>query len=92
MPEFKVGQKVRVRCEVQPGPFENEKLITLNTIHGPISGFLGAHDLESVEGEIGYVRAIVLNSTEKFVTVRLQGSFFTTNGLAELAPEEALAA
>ena len=92
MSDFSVGQEVLVRCAIHPGPFEDEKLITLNTIHGPISGFLPVDELENVKNDTGFVPGIVLEIAADYVTIRLKGSFFTTNGIARLAPEEALAA
>ena len=56
--EFKAGDFVGVFCEVQPGPFGGEKLITVDTIEGPISGFIKEEELRQI-GERWQVRGKV---------------------------------
>jgi hypothetical protein len=86
-----VGQEVRIPCKVQPGPFSGEPLITFDSIDGPVSGFVNGEELENVSGQPvirGTIRAIATDSLEVWV----RGSFFTTNGLANVSPTSAMAA
>ena len=85
------GAVVGIPCEVKPGPFSEELLISLDTVNGPISGFVQNSELKQ-QGEQWYVRAIVEAIEADGITVRIHGSFFTTNGIATISPEAALAA
>ena len=84
---FEVGQDVRVSCSVSPGPFPDERLVTVETVDGPISGFVHSEDLIEKEKESGFLAGRVVAWDGEIVTVRLRGSFFTTNGLADVARE-----
>jgi len=90
MPRIKVGDLIGVLCEVQPGPFPNERVVTIETIDGPISGFVREENVrKSKRGWI--VRAEVRGiGKDDIVLVQIQGSFFTTNGVASV-PKRQLA-
>jgi hypothetical protein len=86
-----VGQQVWIRCKVQPGPFSEEPLVTIESIDGPISGFVQSEELKTgVEGDS--VRGFVRSIEPKFIEVWIKGSFFTTNGLTNVSREMAIAA
>ena len=84
MQKFAVGQTVRIPCEVQRGAFPTEKLVTLETAEGPISGFVRAENVVGIKGHDGFIEATVEAISSDTVTVFLRGSFFTTTGLAYL--------
>jgi hypothetical protein len=84
MPNFSRGQSVRIRCEVQKGAFPTEMMVIFDTVDGPISGFVRSENVERIEGHEGYIRATVKEISGEILTVMVQGSFFTTNGLAYL--------
>ena len=77
------------RCKVQPGPFSDENLVTIESVSGPVSGFVVTDELR--EGP-PRVRGIVHRVTKDFVEVWIKGSFFTTNGLTNVDPDLAMAA
>jgi hypothetical protein len=85
MATFARGQAVEILCEVQPGPFPRELLVTFQSIEGPVSGFVGEDTLRRVDGETGYLGAIVREVSDEALTVLVKGAFFTTTGLAYLA-------
>ena len=87
-----VGQEVWIRCTVQPGPFSDEPLVTFESIEGPVSGFIKTDELKTGARGKTSVRGIVRNIEKTFVEVWVRGSFFTTNGLANVRPELAMAA
>jgi hypothetical protein len=91
MPTFKVGDFVGVKCEVQPGPFSGERLVTIETVDGGISGFVRESELR-LTGQQWWVRAKVLQISEETLQVRVYGSFLTTNGLASVPQRIAMAA
>jgi hypothetical protein len=91
MSEMSVGDAVGIQCDVRPGPFSGEKLITLETVDGPISGFVLETNLKQV-GTQWYVRAVIQDIEQDVLTVRVRGSFFTTNGLASVPRQYAMAA
>jgi len=81
MPTFKPGDAVAVPATVQPGAFPGEHLVTVLTSSGPVSGFVRDQDIVEPNKTI---HAIVRESTISSLSVQLAGSYFTTNGLAEL--------
>ena len=91
MPEMKVGDVIGVECIVQPGPFSDERLITFDTTDGPISRFVQEAELRQV-GKTWLVRAVIMAVRDDFLEVRVRGSFFTTNGLANIQKRHAVAA
>jgi hypothetical protein len=92
---FNEGERVGVPCTIQPGPFADEKLITVEAKDGPLSGFANqANLLPADEQGHGFVKGIVVQSSTDSITVKLFGSFFTTalgmasvrrNGLTRIA-------
>lgn len=78
---FNVGDLVGVPCVIQAGPFPDEKLVTVETSDGPISGFVKESSIQidnPVDPEHGHVKGTVVAATEETLTVKLFGSFFTT--------------
>ena len=92
---FKEGELVGVPCTIQLGPFPDEKLITVETEDGPLSGFVKqANLLVTDDNSHGCVKGVVVESSTDSITVKLFGSFFTTalgmasvrrNGLTRIA-------
>lgn len=84
MGRFDRGQRVLVPCEIQPGPFPAEWLVTVSSDRGKVSGFVKASFLVNESGlpppapGSAYLMGIVEAATNDQVTVRLPGSFFTT--------------
>ena len=83
------GQKVLVRTDVRSGAFPDEKLVTVKTEGGPISGFTKA-DYVVVRKGNPYLMAEVKKVSKNTLTVRLFGSFFTTTGLADIPKSDAI--
>ncbi|MGH8614449.1 MAG: hypothetical protein ACREYF_21115 [Gammaproteobacteria bacterium] len=83
MSNFTIGQTVKIPCEVQRGAFPTELLVTFDTAEGPVSGFVRKEGVEG-EGHEGFIRATVTAVSSDTLTVMVQGSFFTTTGLAYL--------
>lgn len=92
MPKIEPGRAARVLCHVRPGPFSEERLITLDTIDGPISGFVGVDELERARDGGWFVKCVVRSVEADVVCVWIRGSFFTTNGLANIPRAQAMAA
>jgi hypothetical protein len=83
-----VGQQVWIPCKVQPGPFSEEPLVTVDSIDGPLTGFVNLDELK----EDRFVRGLVRSIARDHIEVWIRGSFFTTNGLANVSAELAIAA
>ena len=90
MPAMNVGDVIGVQCIVQPGPFSDERLITFDTTNGPISGFVEEAELRQM-GKKWLVRAVIMAVHDDFLEVVVKGSFFTTNGLANVQKRHAVA-
>jgi len=87
MRNFKPGQEVNVPCNIQPGAFADERLITIHTDKGDISGFVKAAYLTNPQTTSGHVRGRVVEVERDAIKVRLPGSFFTTAlGVASVSP------
>ena len=78
MQDLKKGDLVAIPCTVQMGPFPDEKLVTVETTEGPISGFVKLPNLHLKDDENGFVRGLVVSVAETTITAQLYGSFFTT--------------
>ena len=87
MTRLERGEEVRIPCDVKQGAFPDEHLITIDTISGPVSGFVTSDKILRLEGETGYIQGVVQDVTEDTVIVWMRGSFFTTTGLAYLSRE-----
>lgn len=83
MPTFNPGESIAIRCKIQPGPFPDEFLVTVETTEGPIAGFVRKEGTIERGGERLLV-GVVVKATSEFLEVRLKGSYFTTTGLADL--------
>lgn len=93
MPKFKVGNHIAIPCEVKPGPFSEERLISFDSLDGPISGFVLDDELKKRRGDDRWlVRGRVVSVSPDLIKVWIEGSFFTTNGLATISREMAMAA
>jgi hypothetical protein len=91
MSKFQPGQEILIPSEVGNGPFPGEQLVTFETSRGPVSGFVP--DTMVVDrGGRKFIRAIVRDVTPEAMTVWVQGSFFNTNGLAQVPIDAGLAA
>ena len=66
------------------GPFPDESLVCILAPSGEISGFAKNSDIDHLDKNKGYVRAIVRSVEGDSVTVLLAGSYFTTAGIAKL--------
>ncbi|HEY8033226.1 MAG TPA: hypothetical protein VIF02_12840 [Methylocella sp.] len=88
---FKIGDFIGVKCEVQPGPFSEELLVTIETTDGAISGFVRDTELRNV-GNGWEVRAKVRRINPDSIEVWILGSFFTTNGIASVPTHRTIAA
>ena len=88
---FNAGDFVGVRCEVQPGPFDGEKVITVKTLDGVITGFVQSDDLRQ-SGRQWEVRGKIQDIEGDTIKVLIYGNFFTTNGIVKISRELAMAA
>jgi len=88
---LQVGQQIRIPCTIQPGPFSEEPLISFESIDGPVSGFVNSEELGGVNDH-PTIRGIIRAIEKDHLEVWVRGSFFTTNGLANVPTGLAMAA
>jgi hypothetical protein len=91
MEKIRPGMRIQIPCEVKPGPFSGERLITFETLDGPISGFVKETALKPNDGK-WFIDGTVQSVEEDHLVVKVKGSFFTTNGIANVSKEMAMAA
>jgi hypothetical protein len=78
MMSYAVGELVGVACSIQLGPFPDERLVTVETETGRISGFVKQGNLKIENPDQGFVKGTVVETDDDSITVKLFGSFFTT--------------
>lgn len=79
------GDRILVRVSVDKGAFPNESLITFDTKFGPVSGFIRSEQIRVRDGD-SFIEGDVVEVAQDAIAVKLHGSFFTTTGLAYIAP------
>jgi hypothetical protein len=82
----RVGEEIRIPCEVSEGAFPGERLVTIDTVVGPVSGFVKEHQIVTSGGR-QYLPGVVESIEGDTISVRLCGSFFRTTGIAYLKKE-----
>ena len=86
MPQFEIGSSIAIPCKVNPGPFDDEVLVEFDTLDGTVSGFARTENIREMEGQ-SFIRGTVLEVSDGVITAMVEGSFFTTNGLANFTPD-----
>ena len=90
MPNFEPGQTVKVWCQVNSGAFPTEYFVSLDAVPEPVSGFVKRDDVTVKEGEsTGFIMGTITDVSPDTISVRIQGSFFTTTGLTSIPREKA---
>ncbi len=80
------GMVVELTCTVASGAFPDEHLVTFEAIGGTVSGFVKPEEIKIIDGE-SRLRAVVKEVAPEQLTVLVRGSFFTTTGIAYVAPD-----
>ena len=89
--QWEIGQPIWIRCTAEPGAFSDERLVIIEGKHGPISGFVNEAELRGDGNGDTMIRGVVKAILSDAIGAWLNGSFFTTSGLAEIAPSDAVA-
>lgn len=84
MYEVHPGDRILVPITAQSGAFPSECLVTFETNDGPVSGFIQSSQIQDDKGA-KFLEGEVLKVTSDTLTVKLHGSFFTTNGIAHIS-------
>jgi len=88
---LRAGEKVYVKTEVKDGAFPTEKLVTVSTNTGLVTGFAKVDSIID-RGGGQYLLAEVKSVSRDNLTVKLAGSFFTTTGFADVSSSMVLEA
>lgn len=73
---FKKGDIVKLRCEAQPGPFD-DVAVTIRSEAGVVSGFVKQSAIER-RGKEAFILAKIVKVYGNAIEVQLPGSFFTS--------------
>lgn len=84
MVDLQIGEKIRIPCTASQGAFPDEWLVSFDTAEGPVSGFVKC--VQEFEGE-HYIIGRIEEVRPSVIAVRVEGSFFTTTGLAYLSTD-----
>jgi len=86
-----LGERVWIPTEVEAGAFPGEKLVTLDTQTGPVSGFARADSIiEQGSGKYYLPAEVKAMTPSTLIALLLAGSFFTTTGLVEVSRDRVL--
>lgn len=88
MTNLKVGELIGIPCSVQDGPFEREVLVEFESLDGTISGFTSAINIQEQGGQ-HFIKGRILAIKGTVIQAMVEGSFFTTNGLANFSSDKA---
>ena len=91
MGTISIGSRIKIPCEVKPGPFSEERLVSFDTLDGVISGFVRDKELTQ-SGDEWYISGVIRKVESEHLIVMVRGSFFTTNGIASISKSLAYAA
>lgn len=83
MDKIKKGSLIGIPCKVSDGAFEEEILVEFETMDGIISGFTTTENIQEIGGEY-HIKAAVVSVESDHLVVNVYGSFFSTNGLANV--------
>jgi hypothetical protein len=79
------GEKILVPTNVTAGAFPGERLVTIETSTGPISGFTKTDAIVNRGGDQYLIAEVkTVSSSTSTSIVKLPGSFFTTTGLVSI--------
>jgi len=73
-----VGKKVKIPCNIQPGAFSSERLITIETDETIFSGFINIEHLEEETESRGYVVGTIMSVDPEYYTIKTPASLFTS--------------
>ena len=90
MAKFVTGDLIGIPCKVEEGPFDNECIVEFESSDGTVSGFTSSANIRE-EGGRHFIKGQILAVEGEALRVRVEGSFFTTNGLATFSSERARA-
>lgn len=88
MLKLQEGMFIGIPCTALEGAFDNELLVDFDTIDGKVSGFTSPENVQETEGQ-KVIKAEVLTVENDRLLVRVEGSFFSTNGLALVTSDQA---
>ena len=89
MTPTKVGDLIGILCQVGDGPFEGEISVEFETMDGKVSGFTIQENVREVDSRM-YIKAEVVSVEPDHLVVMVEGSFFSTNGLANVGLDQSL--
>ena len=87
MENLKKGDLIGIPCSVDDGPFDDELVVQFETLEGPVSGFARSSNVRKTKEGNWVLKGEVISFDEKTITVMVEGSFFSTNGLADFAAD-----
>lgn len=74
MKTFNIGERVSIPCSLKPGPIKGEYLITVQSVDGPVSGFVKKQFIVKF-GPNAFVVGIIEGIQPETILVDIPGSF-----------------
>lgn len=85
MKEFMPGTMIEIPCSFEQGAFMGEYYVTIQLEDEMVSGFVPkAHIVKDKESS-GYIHGNIVEVSEAGIRIRIPGSYFTTNGIADIS-------
>jgi len=79
---LETGAEVQILCTAEIGAFPDERLVSIETYNGIISGFVSEADVHENPDGTTYLVGTIHGVEDDKIHVFLRGSFFTTTGIA----------
>ena len=78
---IELDQEISIPVDVGEGAFLGEYLVTIDTLEGPVSGFVSKSEIVTGDEGDAFITGRVVDVGEDHVSVMISGSFFTTTGI-----------
>lgn len=93
MMNFAPGTLIEIPCSIAPGAFPTEYFVAIELDGETINGFVPTHyisengGISENSGASAYIPGTVERVSGSTITVRVPGSYFTTNGIADISQQ-----
>jgi len=86
MQNVQTGSLIGIPCKVSDSAFDGEVIVEFDSLTGWIAGFARAANVRETDaGKL--IEAEIISVEEDHLVVNVDGSFFTTNGIATIQPD-----
>lgn len=86
MQKVELGGLIGIPCKVSDGAFDGEVIVEFASLTGWIAGFARTANVRETEAG-NLIEAEIVSVEDDHLVVNVDGSFFTSNGIASVQPD-----